>query len=263
MHSRVPTPAAIAQAALDIAKHTIPYNQVRPVNFIHLMEHNHGTAREVDAHGLSRKNPLIVACGDSVTAGWFEGNTLFPEALHQAFFKDTPAVEHVTDIGNVYHELFKLMLSERYERTSVSVINSGISGDNVVGILTRLARDVLRYDPDLVLLNACLNGPEDLVQYESSLRDIAQRLQRGTHADIVFITPNMVREQTKGTLDERVGILLSVADEFGFCVADTYATWHTIAAGGIDISSLLANELNHPTVTGHQLYAMEIMKLLS
>jgi acyl-CoA thioesterase I len=263
LRSQVLTPADVAEKALAIVRSTKRYNDVLPLQFIEKMKHHHGTSKELDEYGIYRKNPLIVAFGDSVTAGWFEGNTLFPEAIRSKFLNDAKPVEHITDIGNVYHEVFKLMLSEKYERTSVSVVNSGISGDSVVGMNTRIERDVIRYFPDLVLLNASLNGPEDVNLYEKNLRQIAIRLKNDTQADVIFITPNLVSEGMKGTLDQRVSLMLKIANEFGFCIADTYSTWQEIQKQGIDITLLLANTLNHPTITGHQIYAMELMKLFS
>jgi acyl-CoA thioesterase-1 len=261
MRSQVETPPEVARQALAIAAAQKRYNHVTPVRFIATMKSNHGSVQELDDQGLPSRNPLIVAFGDSVTAGWFEGNTLFPETIKAAFLKNAPPVEHITDIENVYHEVFRLMLSEKFERTSVSLVNSGISGDNVVGMVARIDRDVIRYLPDLVLVNASLNGPEAVDVYAQKLKEIAVRLKNDTPAEMVFITPNLVCEGMKGTLDQRVEIMIKVAEDYGFAIADAYGVWKKIQQSGIDIQVLLANHLNHPTITGHRIYALELMKL--
>ncbi|HBF38533.1 MAG TPA: hypothetical protein DDW50_14600, partial [Firmicutes bacterium] len=95
MRSQVLTPADVAEKALAIVRSTKRYNDVLPLQFIEKMKHHHGTSKELDEYGIYRKNPLIVAFGDSVTAGWFEGNTLFPEAIRSKFLNDAKPVEHI------------------------------------------------------------------------------------------------------------------------------------------------------------------------
>lgn len=53
-----------------------------------------------------------------------------------------------------------MALIDKYEQTSVSVINAGIAGDVLPMMLARTDRDVVRYDPDLVLINGPLNWDE-------------------------------------------------------------------------------------------------------
>lgn len=257
----IDTPKEYQTEILKIAENKSRYNDVVPERFIHLMKTHHGTTDEQDEHRLFRKNPVVLALGDSVTAGWFEGNTLFPEDIRQKFFSDKPSIEHVTDIEHVYHEQFKLMLADKYERTSVSVINSGISGDTPIGIRKRLYRDCIRYQPDLVIYNASLNGPEDVALFEDVTRKIVERVLADTRAEMVVVTPNLMHPDLMGTLEERVGALLKIADDYKLCVADVYALWKQIQMSGFDLSLLLANEVNHPTSFAHTLYAMEIMKL--
>lgn len=261
MRSMFDTPTEYREAILEIARNKTRYSNTRPERFIRMMETHHGTTDEQDEHLLHRKNPLVLALGDSVTAGWFEGNTLFPENIKRKYFYNRPGIDHVTDIEHVYHEQFKLMLADKYERTSLSVINSGISGDTPIGIYKRLYRDCIRYHPDLVIYNASLNGPEDLVVFEDTTRKIMERIMADTRAEIIIVTPNLMHPELMGTLEERVRILKNIAAEYDLCVADVYSLWKQIQSEGYDFSILLANELNHPTCFAHTLYAMELMKL--
>lgn len=58
-------------------------------------------------------------------------------------------------------EQFRNLLIDKYEQTSVSAVNSGIAGDSMYGMKARLYRDVIRYQPDLVILNGSLNWGEE------------------------------------------------------------------------------------------------------
>ena len=114
------------------------------------MKHNTGfvgglTKYGQDRAGLERRNPLIVALGDSVTAGHFEMLVRDPADL-PAFIKAGKAVEAV-DERESYPERFRERLSDRYLATSVSVINSGIAGDTILGMEARLTRDVISHNP--------------------------------------------------------------------------------------------------------------------
>ncbi len=73
--------------------------------------------------------------------------------------KAMPPIE-ITDSRESYLEKFRSLLIEKYELTSVSTINAGIAGDNLIQMSARAYRDVIRYQPDLVILNGSLNWSE-------------------------------------------------------------------------------------------------------
>lgn len=75
--------------------------------------------------------PKIVCFGDSVTFGW---NIPYPES---------------------YPMLLQKKLKESYPEAIV--INSGIGGDTTIGGLVRLQKDVLDYNPDIIIINLGLN----------------------------------------------------------------------------------------------------------
>ena len=262
MISKINSPEEIKEDVYRIANKKPRYNNTIPLTFIKKLQSNHGTVDEVETKiDLVRRNPLIVALGDSVTAGWFEGNTQIPPEIKEKFFKNKPLIKHVTDIKNVYHEVFRLRLSELYERVSLSVINSGISGDDVVGMNKRLERDVIRYDPDLILINASINGPNDLFEYKKNFNSIVEKIIRFTNSDMIVITPNLIHEELMGNLDKRVDIMIDIAEKYNLCIADTFSIWKQIKKAGINIKKLLSNELNHPTILGHEIYVIELIKL--
>ena len=86
-----------------------------------------------------------------MTGGHFE--SLYPiEELIRLIEKGEPIEEpiNIRDLNKVYHEQFRMMLAKKYGTTSVSVINSGIGGDSMIGMEKRVHRDVIQHDPDLV-----------------------------------------------------------------------------------------------------------------
>ncbi|MGI6255979.1 MAG: SGNH/GDSL hydrolase family protein [Acutalibacter sp.] len=268
----------------------------RPERFLGKMAMNQGslgvlTGFGLDCQGLERKNPVIVALGDSVTAGHFERlpamadpdralgaarrmklvESLGPQGVEEAFLRgELPALPpvEITDARESYLEKFREMLLDQFELTSVSTINAGIAGDHLLSMIARADRDVVRYQPDLVLINGVLNWGLNLgttAQYKEHLRGLVRKLQRETQADIVLVTPNgdlpnPPPPQGEGTPD-RVQAVRQVAWEEGVCLADAYAVWERAREQGCPWEELLCNGSNHPSVEGHLVYAITLMKL--
>lgn len=231
--------------------------------------------------GLERKNPVIVALGDSVTAGHFESLLpKDPEELKRIFANAEqmlmegvgfPTLE-ITDARECYLEKFRYKLIDQYEQTSVSTIIAGIAGDNLVQMSARAERDVIRYQPDMVLINGSLNWDEQLGstgEYKEILSRLAIRIKEETDADIVLLTPNgdlpntmFGEEHPKEPMTfERVKVIRKVAQEEQVCLVDVYAIWQKAREEGCPWEELLANGVNHPGIEGHDVYAIALMKL--
>lgn len=288
-----------ADIFLRCADEYINQSPAKPQHFMQLMKTHTGMASGgmgiLDENGLEFKNPLIVALGDSVTAGHFESLmtpdllklfgrfiTLLQEGKSQSEIaseigidsSSLPPVE-IYDARESYIEKFRQKLIDKYELTSVSVINSGIAGDTLPSMAARAERDVIRYDPDLILINGSLNWDDssmgDAQVYKKILTDLVQKLKEETSADIILLTPNgdlpntmftaPGQEAPLPTTETRCEAIREVAREENVCLADVRKVWDMARNAGCPWEELLANRINHPSVEGHEVYAKVLMKL--
>ncbi len=273
------TPDEYAKAFLEMAA-TIPaVGKIRPERFMQVMTYNCGSVDLFSpfppaGDGLDRKNPLIVALGDSVTAGHFEFSYTpdeDPEVFLEKLKNGEPFPDDLYEIVDVlesYPDHFRRKLIEKYELTSVSVVNSGIAGDTILGMERRLDRDVLRYQPDLVVINAALNWRADCgsnEDYRKSYQAVVRRIKNETHADIILLTPNaalpMPLDHPESTLDERVEIIRQIAEEEQVCLADAYKVWKEYEKAGYPVKALLSNGSVHPSAAGQEGSAVVLMQL--
>jgi hypothetical protein len=158
-------------------------NGIKAINFIEIMKTHHGMIdvnRIDDETWSDLKNPVVCALGDSVTAGHFEMIDIHKGLIAQ-------------NSEECYAEKFLHMIHAVYPLTTSSLINSGIAGDNIHGMNKRLERDVLRYKPDLVILNAVLNWSEHrgtLEEYIKNYEEVIFRIRTETSADVILTTGN-------------------------------------------------------------------------
>lgn len=199
---------------------------------------------------------LIVAFGDSVTQGRMEFDVMDPDG--------------------VYHAHLRRTLEAASPLTTFSVLNAGMSGQTAAGALAFLDRDVLRHDPDLVIIgfglnDAALGGMDGLPGFRQALTEHATRVRQETKAALVLLTPNftatrdnprvhpaqaeylprMVEIQTGGVVAAYAAEIRHVAGEHGVPVCDAYALWEDFAARGEDMDAHLCNGLNHPGAAMH------------
>ncbi len=231
-------------------------------------------ARQANARGAQ---PVTIAfLGDSVTHGCFELYT------HEATGRVLPVYEQ----QSAYHARLKKMLGRIYPAAAVNVINAGVSGDSSGQGLARLERDVLRFDPDLVVvcfgLNDCNRGTEFVDEYVQNMSAIFDAVQ-AHGAECIFLTPNMigtrVAEHIHDPLLRATAERACTADHvraLELCVqgakaaaaarqipvCDCYAVWQAMAAAGADTTALLCNDINHPCREMHDVFAYELLKTM-
>jgi acyl-CoA thioesterase-1 len=223
----------------------------------------------IDAKTRDGSEPpvLIVALGDSVTSG---------AGLPGHYFHE-----------EVYHAQLKRLLQLRYPTCRFSVINAGDDGRDAPSGVTRLERDVLHHQPDLLLVAYGLNdatarGRKGIEQYGEALTSIVHRAREASAASVILLTPNMmptrenlnvpleyqglgerfIRLQNEGVLAAYAEKVREIGGRHRVAVADIYRIWEDLCLDGVDTTAMLVNGLNHPDTEGHRLAAESIMSLI-
>lgn len=186
----------------------------------------------------------VVALGDSNTeVNWTSGGLL-------------------NWVGLLSAGIYESGCAKRY-----TLINSGVSGDGVGEGLARLERDVLAYDPDLVIICFGTNDvwrettPED---FETALREMVSRI-RSCGASLVLRTPTPDYDEEKKTLDIKpailsfIEIIQRVAAEENITLVDHFNSWRNDPPD--PVSDYYINEL-HPNGKGHLRLYHEIAPVL-
>ena len=209
--------------------------------------------------GLIENGPItIVAFGDSITHGAFEVD--------------------VIDYDSVYHRLLAKMLTDIRSYVPVNVINSGICGATAKQSLSRMERDIFKYEPDLVIVCFGLNDVNGTLEdYLGSMKVIFENcLSR--NIETVFLTPNMMNTyvpedtpkefikyatktaqyQQSGRVDTFIESAAALARKMGVKVADCYSIWKELSKTE-DTTALLSNRINHPKRELHKMFAEAIL----
>ena len=212
--------------------------------------------RQRRATGHPPGSMTVVVFGDSVTAGYFEDGVL--------------------DQAAGYVERLRGHLIRGNPDCVVNVINAGVAGDTAAVALRRVERDVLRYEPDLVVVAFGLNDAVagDPAACRAATDEIVGRLAAAGVDRVVLVTPSFLCTrpglnhgphaargaefaaiQTGGGVAAVAQAVRDVAAGHGLPVADVYAEWSRRAAAGQDTDAMLSNGLNHPTRDAHAIHA--------
>lgn len=203
--------------------------------------------------GLEAEGPItIVAFGDSVTHGALCGSINYE---------------------TVYWNRLKKKINDMRSYMPVNVINAGIGGATATTSLNRIDSQVLKHEPDLVIVCFGLNDVNDPLElYLSSLEEIFRRCT--TRCQVIFMTPNTLNTyvaegtpekfydyafvtadyQNSGRMDKYIYSAKALAEKMGVTVCDCYTMWKELSKT-CDTTLLLANKINHPTEEMHELFA--------
>ena len=216
----------------------------------------------MDRKGLETYGPItIVAFGDSVTHGCFAGGDI--------------------DYDAVYWNVLRQRINAVRNYVPVNVINAAVGGTSAKKSLERLDKQVLKHEPDLVIVCFGLNDVNgELKDFLDALREIFPRC-KAAGADVIYLSPNMlntsVAEDTEqrwweyahktaemqngGRMDTYIEGACTVARECGVAVCDCYAEWKKLSQTQ-DVTTLLCNRINHPSKEMHVLFADKLFECI-
>lgn len=211
----------------------------------------------------------IAVLGDSVTEGCFET------------YDDFNAI---IDYDAVYHEILKQKILSVFPKLNLEIINAGAGGTNAENGFDRLENDVISHNPDLVIVCYGLNEcGEAIKSFIPSLRKIFARLKE-KNISVIYMSPNMmstrvderieneslknyakiaaVRQGDGDEMDRNMTDAAKLCKEMNVPLCDCYGRWKTLAANGVDTTSLLSNYVNHPTRPMHELFACSLFECI-
>lgn len=228
--------------------------------------------KQADLYG--KRQPTVAFLGDSVTHGCFN------------LFAQNNEVQTYMELDKAYHEKFRKIINTIYPTVPITVINAGISGDKASGGIKRLKRDVLSYNPDLVVVCYGLNDSQDLEKgieaYRESLTAIFDEIRK-SGAEPIFMTPNLMTDKLDVKFTEEVlnkcvlGIIEREKDSWlakyvdtarevcknnNVTLCDCNKIWNMLKENNADINNLLANRANHPTEEMHWIFAYELVRTI-
>lgn len=193
-------------------------------------------------NALKEKHVTLVAFGDSITENnhWTLGLKNWVQLLESNLYCIFP--KHPT------------------------VINSGLSGDSLPACLDRLERDVLRFQPDVVIVSFGTNDcvKKDPEGFRTMYRELLQKIL-ATGAIVVTRTPTPLINMDNGSivnlqensphcmLERYVEVIREVSAELDVYCIDHYAYWMKSASTKYrgEMMMLMGNTI-HPNGHGHR-----------
>ena len=196
---------------------------------------------------IADKEPVIwVFTGDSITHG----------ALHTFGWRSY--VEHFAE--RVRWEL---------RRMNDVVINTGISGDTMKGILARDEWRIFQFKPAVISLkigmNDCKDGEKGLSFFKDSLRKLAEKARK-QKIILLLNTPNLIQfelDKTRQALPLYIEAIREISNEFKLPLVDHYDFWLKETKGGARLQMWLNDGSIHPNNFGHIILARKIFQDLA
>jgi len=181
----------------------------------------------------------IAALGDSFTYGW--------------------------GVTKGYLCSLREMISDKYPGSKINLINGGSPGDTAKGGVYRVWQDVIRHNPDLVIIQFGLNdlysgfGTDEFYQ---NLSRIVKEIREKTDSEIILVTSTTVEDKEQNKIiytfyDQ----IVECGKEFKVPVVKVHEYWEKRIAMGSSLPFLVQNDGIHPNEAGHLIMAEAIMEL--
>ncbi|WP_157827661.1 SGNH/GDSL hydrolase family protein [Niallia nealsonii] len=183
------------------------------------------------------------------------------------FLGDSTTEQNKYTNGKAGHvELINKALSHVYG-DKVTVINAGVSGNTIIDMAKRLDSDVLRYKPDLVIINSGINDARkgvSMADFKTTYENIIKRIKNESDATIILRTSNVtLGEKINYMLREKINpIVKSISKEYDIGFIDLYSYYAKVIRNdpaGIDkynYNRLHPNEIGQKVISDLILYSL-------
>ncbi len=182
-------------------------------------------------------------------------------------------------LGAGYPLLVSELLASRHPELEIQCVNRAVSGNRVRDLVQRWSEDTIAVNPDILLIEVGVNDtwrrfdsndPTSAKRFEEEYRLLLERTRRETHAQIVLISPfvlpiNAERMSWEEDIAEKIAVVKRLAGEYKteyIPLQDIMRSAAKKHAEQTGIITYYAGDGVHPTLTGHQLIADEVMKVL-
>lgn len=184
---------------------------------------------------FASKEPLIwVFTGDSITHG----------ALHTYGWRS-------------YVEHFQERVRFEMKRYTDIVINTGITGDTMKGILARDEWRMFQFKPHVISLkigmNDCRDGEKGLTFFKESLEKLVEKTQN-KKIQLLLNTPNLIQfelDKARQSLPLYVEAIREIATKHKLPLVDHYEYWLKETKGAARLQMWLNDGSIHPNNFGH------------
>lgn len=157
-------------------------------------------------------------------------------------------------------------MSEARPEIEITIINTGMSGDNTNDAAYRLQRDVLDHDPDLVTINFGVNDAFSGISAEkfgSNLEGLVEAIMENGCRHIALVSSEVIPEP-----NAEMHVLpywekmRQVAGKTGIVYADANRHWQNLLDAGTDQWSLIIPGDLHPNEEGHRIIAEAVYQAM-
>ncbi|QGQ27148.1 hypothetical protein F1728_29890 [Gimesia benthica] len=172
------------------------------------------------------------------------------------FGDSVTGVYYHTGSRRAYTDMLGIALQKAVPGSRPEMINAGISGHTTVNALSRIERDVLKHQPDLVTVMFGLNDMTrvSLEDYEKNLQAIVKQC-REAGAEVLLCTPNAVITTTSRPAEKLVkycDVVRKVGTELNVPVCDTYQQLSALRKQDPLAWRMQMSDEIHPNMAGHK-----------
>jgi acyl-CoA thioesterase I len=182
---------------------------------------------------------LLAALGDSLTSGWM--------------------------VKKGYLDFLNDKLQDAYPKAQIKLSNHGLPGDTARGGLFRLQRQIIKNQPDAILIQFGINDLYSDISadnYKTNIEAMIHLIREKYSAEIILVTSVcFVTPGDNAAIKTFYQKLAELADEYALPLVKVHDYWQLKLDQGTPYNSIVKNDYVHPTEAGYQLMAEALMQV--